>query len=613
LVGTAGTGTMARRRDRGLLLGLAVGAMLLWPLASSAEVATDGTLGAEVRLTGRDAKIPARLGQIRGQNLFHSFERFGVDTGGKVTFTGPDGLKNVISRVTGGERSTIDGTLASRIPGADVWLLNPAGILFGPHARLDVPGSFHASTADELRFEDGKVFSALDPGGSVLSVAPPQAFGFLGVRPAAIDVDRSVLEVKKGKALSLVGGDITIQGSDDTTPYRDGLGREPGTVRARAGRIDLMAPGGSSAVPVEMGQATGALTGTIRLTDKATVVTNDDDGGTIRIRGGRLVVEGASVVFADNLGASHATGGVAIEAGEVMVTDDGSAITADAYRTGNAGRVTVAADAIELHDGGDISSSTVGPGDGGEVLVRANRVTIANGGAVETNSAGTGRAGDVFVQAQHLITVRNGGLIGSSGTGSAPAGDVRLEADILQVEDASIRTVGIGNLGGAIALRASDLIHLSDAEVTSSGAQPGTFFSLVALEASRIAVDASLVASLTGTGEPLPGSGVGVFGDITVISADSLVGAFSTIATEQLVTPQSMLLDAGNLLRESCGARRTGKASSFTAMGRGGLPPDPGGPLAGAYREPGSTTVAGQAGPVLAASFGDGCKAAPGG
>jgi filamentous hemagglutinin family protein len=166
---------MGQRRGYGrLLIGLALSMMLLWPAQGRAEVATDGTLGGKVRLTGKDVTVPARLGQIRGQNLFHSFERFGVPTKGRVTFTGPDGLKNVIGRVTGGERSSIDGTLASKIQGADLWLLNPAGILFGPHARLQVPGSFHASTADELRFADGAVFSALDPQGSVLSVAAPE-------------------------------------------------------------------------------------------------------------------------------------------------------------------------------------------------------------------------------------------------------------------------------------------------------------------------------------------------------------------------------------------------------------------------------------------------------
>src|SRR5688572_20353106 len=247
-VGTAGTGTMARRSDGGLLLGLVVGATLLWSLAGSAQVATDGTLGTKVRLTGRDVKIPARLGQVRGKNLFHSFQRFGIEPGNKVTFTGPDGLKNVISRVTGGAASSIDGTLASKVRGADLWLVNPAGILFGPHAKLDVPGSFHASTADELRFKDGAVFSALDPQGSVLSVAEPQAFGFLDAKPAGITVDQSVLEVKEGKVLSLIGGDVTVRGNNDGIANDDGLADEPGTVRAKAGRVSLAALGGPGIV-----------------------------------------------------------------------------------------------------------------------------------------------------------------------------------------------------------------------------------------------------------------------------------------------------------------------------------------------------------------------------
>jgi hypothetical protein len=79
------------------------------------------------------------------------------------------------------------------------------------------------------------------------------------------------------------------------------------------------------------------------------------------------------------------------------------------------------------------------------------------------------------------------------------------------------------------------------------------------------------------------------------------------------VVPEGAFLNVGDLLRESCAARRSGVASSFTAMGRGGALSDPAGPLAGAYREPDDATVAGQAGPVLAANFGDGCRATPGG
>jgi hypothetical protein len=222
------------------------------------------------------------------------------------------------------------------------------------------------------------------------------------------------------------------------------------------------------------------------------------------------VVEDTSSVFADNLGASHAAGGVAIEAdtieirgggairsstrgagnaGEVRVAAAGHreidtagvsagiapGITsrADDGFTGAAGRVAVTADTLEIRGGGPsgLSSSTFDPGAAGEFAATAGCLAVADGGSVETNSEqASGAAGDVSVQARYL-TVRNVGLIGSSGIGAAPAGDVRVEADTLEVEDASIRTEGRSNTGGAIAVAASDLIHRQEAEVTSYGAE----------------------------------------------------------------------------------------------------------------------------------------------
>jgi large exoprotein involved in heme utilization and adhesion len=113
--------------------------------------------------------------------------------------------------VTGGDPSDIDGTLRSTIPDADFFMINPAGVVFGPNASLDVDGSFHVSTADEITFPDG-VFSATDPASSILTTAPPEAFGFLNENPASILVDRSDLTLPEGATFSLVGGDITIQG-----------------------------------------------------------------------------------------------------------------------------------------------------------------------------------------------------------------------------------------------------------------------------------------------------------------------------------------------------------------------------------------------------------------
>ena len=114
----------------------------------------------------------------------------------------------MIARVTGGERSTIDGTLRSTIAGADLYFVNPAGVLFGPNATLDVLGSFHVSSADELRFADGSTFSASDRAASSFSIAAPEAFGFLAGAPAAIQVERSALAVLQGETLALIGGDL---------------------------------------------------------------------------------------------------------------------------------------------------------------------------------------------------------------------------------------------------------------------------------------------------------------------------------------------------------------------------------------------------------------------
>jgi len=327
-----------------------------------------------------------------------------------------------------------------------------------------VKGSFHASTADELWFEDGKVFSALDRSRGVLSVAPPAAFGFLGARPAGIDVNRSVLKVRKGEALSLVGGDLEVAGNS-AGPAHDGLGGKPGTVRAPGGRIDLAALSGPGVVLVGTGAATGAVTGTVRLTGKTAVTSSGDGGGTIRIRGGRLVVEDRSHVFADNLGGSDATGGVAIEAGEVSVTGT-SLVTADSIGTGNAGRSTVVARAIELRDGGAIGSSTFGAGNGGEVTVTTDRLAIV-GGPGSSSATGifshagvgsTGDAGRVTVEAD-VVELRDGGAIGSDIFGTGATAPIAVFAGMLTLEGGgTLRSATIDGEAGPISISAGKLL-----------------------------------------------------------------------------------------------------------------------------------------------------------
>src|SRR5262245_26183685 len=188
--------------------------LFLLPAVTYAQITLDGSLGPKGPLAGPNYTVDAKVGQLRGNNLFHSFGQFNVHTNESATFTGPATVENVIGRVTGGQQSLIDGKLRSEMPKADVYLLNPSGVLFGPNATLDVPGSFHVSTADYLRMADGEQFSANLSQESVLTSAPPAAFGFLSSNPAPITIQRSTLHVPEGKTLSVVGGDIQITGGN---------------------------------------------------------------------------------------------------------------------------------------------------------------------------------------------------------------------------------------------------------------------------------------------------------------------------------------------------------------------------------------------------------------
>jgi filamentous hemagglutinin family protein len=147
--------------------------------------------------------IGANLGKQVGGNLFHGFGKFGLATNETAAFTATGStapISNVIGRVTGGNPSSIDGKIRTdpNIGAANLYLINPNGIVFGRNATVDVRGSFHASTADYIKMADGAKFQATHPDGSTLSAAPPAAFGFLTASPARISVNGSKLAEPTG-------------------------------------------------------------------------------------------------------------------------------------------------------------------------------------------------------------------------------------------------------------------------------------------------------------------------------------------------------------------------------------------------------------------------------
>jgi len=495
------------------------------------------------------------MGQIRGPNLFHSFGQFNLFQGESATFTGPNTVTNILSRVTGGSPSSIDGTIRSQIPGANLYLLNPSGVMFGPNASLDVGGSFHVSTADYLRLADGATFAAHPAVPTVLSVAPPAAFGFLRSTPAVVSSQGSTLHVPPGQTLAVTGGDIAIVG---------------GVPQAPSGQINLV----SVASP-----------GEVLVSPRELALESQADSGAGR---GRLELSGGALVTVSSSGSQNA-GEIAVRAGTLTLSGEGSFITSRTDGDGGGGSVTVWAHAATLTGGAQMSSSSgrfsstlgrylVGQGDGGDVTLSATEaLTIAGQNATGTVQSGVvsqtfgmGHAGRVTITTPRL-TMAEGGRIGTDTGGDGRAGDVVVQvgsaalmsgAQISSrsgIEDRGTFRVGTGS-GGTVILSATEGVTLAGqgsslAASTAGQGQGGE----ITVRAPRVELTEGAVISAASTGHGDAGNVILTLGD-TFVSTNSSVVTQATQADGgniQITTPTMVRLRHSAITAEVGGGATT--------------------------------------------------------
>ncbi|MDM8561091.1 filamentous hemagglutinin N-terminal domain-containing protein [Candidatus Parabeggiatoa sp. HSG14] len=379
--------------------------LLINTLSIHAEITTDGTLGHSGALPGPDYLIGADLGSHKGGNLFHSFQDFNLKNHESATFSGPNHVNNIISRVTGGNPSNIDGTIRSTIPNANMYFLNPYGIMFGPHAKLDVPGSFHASTADYLRLGEEGRFDARQPNNSILTVAPIEAFGFMSDSPAALSVEGSKLLTHPKTTISLVGGNLVIKGATLAIPN---------------GQINLASAGSTGEVIlVNNGLDTTTVNqfNDITITDNSLVKTSGWGAGDIYIQGGELLLQQSKI------NANAKKNG---EKGEINIQVERLNILGNS-QMGKMHQGKIVFDTV-------ISSATISEGDGGDINIKASESFNLTNAAIFANS------GELEIQRQeggthrpeHLEEVEYAEKPGNAGTISIETAQLTLDNAIIE-------------------------------------------------------------------------------------------------------------------------------------------------------------------------------------
>ena len=332
-----------------------VTAMIFAGTAAHAQTALvlDGTLpngrtdDLTVTQSGPLYVIDETMGESRGPNLFHSFLDFSIGQNDTAEFQAGQPFDRVLVRVTGGQRSDVRGTLRSTVNragggGADLFILNPAGILIGGGASIDVPGSLYLSTAHTLSFDDGLTLDLMNPSAPVLSTAAPESFGFLGGTPAAevAFVEESgsgflSLALAPGETVAAIGGQVRIEGTASSSV--DLIG--PGS------RIGLVATGSANAsvdaTTLEISTAEPAQLGRVRIADNARLNGFDfgdpnADQGQLIIRGGRLEMDGlAAAEFGGNAGSDTA---IDVEVEEAILIEGTSFLVVGSQGANPAGK-----------------------------------------------------------------------------------------------------------------------------------------------------------------------------------------------------------------------------------------------------------------------------------
>lgn len=467
-------------------------------------IVSDGSLNTIVTRSGNIFTIDN--GSASGNNLFHSFREFSIPTGGSATFNNATNIQNIFSRVTGGTVSNIDGAIQAN-GSANLFLLNPAGILFGANVSLNIGGSFMGTTANSIKFADGMEFSAVNATGTpLLTMSVPVGLQ-MGQNPGNITVQGTGhrisplnslaplsfnntpagLSVATGRTLALLGGNIQMESGILTAP---GGSLELGAVQPTTIPAIVGLRSGGDRWTFDYG--TLQQFGDIKMQQQAlgnisNAVGSPHSGG-MQIRARNLIVEDGSALVWENRG-SQAGSGISIQTSESIQflrqsqSRFRSGIYSDARGAGSPGDVTLSTPLFRVQEGTTLSFRTFSSAAGSNVTINAADVqqitTTANINAIATRTLGSGRGGNLTVNTQRLVNQGGGGILATIHNAPGAGGNLTINASesvelISGVNgiptQAFLSSGGLGGTGnnGSLTVNTGKLVMRNGAAIASS-------------------------------------------------------------------------------------------------------------------------------------------------
>jgi len=529
------------------------------PEHTLAQITPDTTLPTN-SIVGGGPLFTITGGTAANTNLFHSFSQFSLINSETAFFDNPLAIQNILVRITGGNISSIDGIIRAN-GNANLFLINPNGIVFGQNARLDIGGSFLATTANSVRFLDGSEFRAnanTQTTSPLLLVSTPVGLQFNGTTngtiaaqglgvglyfspPRFLEIFRPSnppLGVQSGRTLAFVGGDVTLQGAKLT---------------ADSGRIELGSVAGSGFVAIAQTASGWILNynnapnlGNIRLEQAALVdVSGISGGGSIQVQGRQVTLNNGSVLLSSSLGNGNG-GEIFVRATELLSARGESnapfpsGIFTDTSSTssGNGSNITISTKRLEVTNGAQISAGVLGSGNAGEIKVNASEIILSGRSAILPNfypsgifsqvllRTATGNSGKIKVTTDNL-QILNGGSLITSTFGRGNAGNLEVIAKNISLFGTNNYPTGISSAaevgstgnGGILTITSDNLSINNGAQVSVGTAGSGNAGNLV-VNAKLIDISGQVERGRSGLfANAIFGTGNG--GDI-VVNSDQL-------------------------------------------------------------------------------------------